>query len=253
MSMQRTSAKLLRGWALGLASAFLAPLVLLTAHPGPASAGAPGGINVTEIELGNLAFVCSNDRTIQCLDRDGNFLNSPYTGVECSGTTDCDIDFIEGAEIRALLTLVADDPSPDDSSGVDLALAALLEFKLGDRSYAFANIVPNYSQDRVGEWFSFPTEDTIFNIDMGGGHIMSTAFADMNDRIVALAAAEFGITDPVVAVILEGSSESGIPRNAPRKSPELEGDESALGNSLGTIARYRVTIGFSRLAPPLAP
>jgi len=210
----------------------------------PAAAGAPGGSGVDELERFALRHVCENDEAIQCVAKDQNGF---FTGAECSGTTTCEAQFVPGAEIRALLTIIADDLTPTNTQTADVGITVLFEFKVGDEQYAIADHYPG--GDKIIEWFLFFDEDEIYNIDMGGGHILRADLAGVNDRLVQIGQTHFGITDPVVAVIEEGRPQTSGPppfRRAPRKSPELEADESAVGNPLATIARYRVTILFGR-------
>ncbi len=206
----------------------------------PAAAGAPGGADAAANEIFYLKHVCENDATTQCVATGFGGL----TGEECTGTTTCVPAFVPNAEIRALLTLIAHDETPNDTNDISVDVTLLFEFKVGDNTYVIAD---HYrAGDKIIDWFLFPDEDRIYNIDLGGGSILRADLQEVNDRLVQIAQNEFGIATPVIAVVQEGltSSTSTPIRRAPRKSPELEADESAQGNGLATIARYRVTILF---------
>jgi len=244
--------------------------IALAAAARPARAGFPGENNAGEIQRSTLRYVCSNAPATQCpIQQDGSF--TPETSCPAATPTPkCVVDFIPNAEIRALLTLIADDRTPAVTDFGDVRTSMMLEFKIGEDSYALAEAFN--SQSSVGEWFNVPTERDIYQFQFAGGALLEGSLSSLRHKLLQIGQARFGVpSTSVQPVMLEGlvatdyAEGSSTPKGTP-KPQELETNQSCVpadtdpscaaaqaGQPLASIARYRVIIKFARCASPLQP
>ncbi|HTY16193.1 MAG TPA: hypothetical protein VMH82_00550 [Myxococcota bacterium] len=250
--------------------AVLGGLALLAAAT-PVRAGFPGSNTAGEVQRSSLRYVCANATATQCpIDpQSGDF--TPATSCPAANPTPlCVADFIPNAEIRALLTIVADDRTPAATDFGDVRAFAMLEFKIGEDSYAIADAFN--PQSAVGEWFNVPTERDIYKFDFAGGALMEGSLASLRQEILKIGRARLGIPSTgVMPVMLEGlvatpnTAGSATPEGTP-KPQELETNQSCVpsdtdpsctgvpaGQPLASIARYRVSIQFARCLDASAP
>jgi len=231
---------------LGLAAIAAAALVAPAAR-----AGFPGTNNLAEAERVLLRYVCSNAPQTQCVDQDP--FGGGFTASECPANPapTCAIDYVPNAEIRALLTIVADDRTGETpSSDPDVRTTVILEFKIGNDSYAIADF---FQEDTtVGDWFFVPSEADIFHFDFGGGALLSNRLSTLGSKLKQIGVAKLGVPSLSNPVIVEGLAESPVHNGGTPKPQELETHQSNtatatdLGQPLASIARYRVTIKFAR-------
>jgi hypothetical protein len=232
-----------------LVAALAAALATLAA--GPARAGFPGTNNLAEAERVLLRYVCSNAPQTQCVEQDP--FGGGFTASECpaSPAPTCAIDYVPNAEIRALLTVIADDRTGEPpSADPDVRTTVMLEFKIGNDSYAIADF---FQEDTtVGDWFFVPSEADIFHFDFGGGALLSNRLSTLGSKLKQIGAAHLGVPSLSNPVIVEGLAESPVHNGGTPKPQELETNQSLTasgsnpGQPLASIARYRVTIKFAR-------
>lgn len=234
----------------------LALCVAIALAATPALAGAPlGPLDVKQAEAGALKFVCTENPAQTCLAVDGNGL---HTGAECPmplPVAPCEIEYV-GGTIRGLVTTVADDANPDTHPDPGpfgtIGRMIMLELQVGGQHYTLAKVLEPGTN--LGGWFQFDQaeEYTLDTIAMSGAFLLGPgAFGwkgDLGTELASIATTHYGTPSNVVVVIQEGSSAGAASGwQAPRKSTFI--DESALGNGLGSIASYRVTIRFATAAP----
>jgi hypothetical protein len=206
-----------------------------------ASATAPGSLDAREREFVVLQFVCANNSSQVCTT---HLPASPaFDPAQCPATPapqECVIDFIPNAEIRALMTVIGDDPSPADQTTPDVRISVLLEFQIGEEKFVIAeSFTPG---NKIADWFPIFDEHDVFSM---GNTFYATnvpigATTSIGDRLVQIAIAKFGAPANSIATL----------RAADPKTPELEVDQSGATQATGSVARYRVTIRFAKPAPP---
>ena len=238
MSTKRSLALML---AIGLASS-------------AARAGFPGTGNAGETQRSLLRYVCSNAPATQCVVDPGSGQFDPATTCG-SATATCQVDYVANAEIRALLTVISQDRTPAVTDFADTRNTILLEFKIGNDSYAIAEAFD--PQSSIGEWFNVPTERDIFRFDFAGGALLEGSLAPIRQKLLQLGRARLGVpTGNVVPVIVEGI----VPSVNTPKPQELETNQSCVpndtdpscppvgsgpGQPLASVARYRVTVKYA--------
>jgi len=227
-----------------------------------AHAGFPGNLTLGQTEAAVLRYVCSNAPQTRCVTVDSS--SGLHDASECPANPapTCVLDYVPNAEIRGLLTIIADDRTGDlvgnDNhpwnplvDGEDTRTMVLLEFKIGSDSYALADFFPG--QAKIGEWFSVPSEADIFQFQFGGGALLGGSLNTLGQKLEQLGQAHLGVPSTNTRpVLVEGLFESSANSFGTPKPRELETDQSAVpsntstGQPLASIARYRVTIKFVR-------
>jgi hypothetical protein len=212
----------------------------------PAGATAPGNLDERLVE--NVVHVCANRPRVQCRELDAS--GHAFTACECARDPvacsqdppeppeqRCLIDFIPGATLRGVATLVADDftqdgdddPTNDDDNH---AWTVLLELEGGGPGVVIAETY--YGDDagsiHIGGWNPLMDEGEVFVIEP----------ARSVGRDVDITQQRFGRDGVPILTQLE-------------PIPRLDVDESASGgdSTLGSVARYRVTIRFANGTPPV--
>jgi hypothetical protein len=237
--------------------------IALVAAASPARAGFPGDLSAGEIQRSVLKYVCANAPATTCVVDSGSGEFTPETTCPAATPTPlCVVDFIPNAEIRALLTVIADDRTPAATDFGDVRTTVLLEFKIGDDSYAIADAYN--PQSAIGEWFNVPTERDIYRFDFAGGALLGGSLKPLGDKLLQIGQARLGVpSTKVTPVMTEGlvatstAAGSATPNGTP-KPQELETNQSCVpadtdascaaaqaGQPLASIARYRVTIKFA--------
>jgi hypothetical protein len=159
------------------------------------------------------------------------------------------VDYVPNAEIRALLTIVSDDNTPGAVLAGETDNTVIVEFKIGDDSYALADFFEE-NQD-IAFWFNVPFESDIYSFQFAGGALLNGSLANLRDKLLQIGQARLGVpTANVQPVLFEGIVPSDTPNGTPKPN-ELETNQSAVpnggaGQPLASIARYRVTIKFAR-------
>jgi hypothetical protein len=227
--------------------------ITLVAGASPAHAGFPGGGTIGEIQRSLFRYVCSNNPQIVCqLDPNfGTFDPDADCGVAVPPRT-CELDVVPNTDIRAALTIIADDKTPDPRppGDGDVRTTVMLEFQIGEDRYALADFFPENT--KIAEWFYVPEESDIFHFDFSGGSLLNGSLTPLRQKLEAIGKAKLGVPATGVSAVMfpGGPSVFGLP-----KPQELETDASAVpsagsaGNPLASIARYRVTIRFAKLRP----
>lgn len=230
------------------------PLVVLVAlgllvSSSAARAGFPGDENAKEFQHSLLRYVCSNQAQTQC-PVDPNTADLITSQCPASPAPTCVPDYVANAEILALLTVIADDRTGETpSTNPDVRTTALLEFKIGNDSYAIADFFDEDTQ--IGDWFFVPTEKDVFHFDFSGGALLGSSLSNLRNKLLEigrqrLAVPASGVTPVMVEGLIPTTTQFGTP-----KPQELETDQSNTASStnpqpLASIARYRVTIKFVR-------
>jgi hypothetical protein len=205
-----------------------------------AQATAPGNLDARERELVRLKFVCANNTSQQCTVQ---LENSPeFDPDQCPATPaprECVIDFVSPTEIRALLTLIFDDPTPDVTNVADVRITAMLEFELNGHPYVLADTYEPGA--RIADWFAIFGEDDIFTFENSfrSTNVPFRGTDVLGNGLVAIGISELGIPPDSVATL----------REAAEKGPEVESDQSGATQPLASVARFRVAIRFARPAP----
>jgi hypothetical protein len=217
----------------------LALLLLLPAVA--ARATAPGSLDARERLLDTVRSVCANNPSQVCTVR---LENSPeFDPAQCPATPppqECVLDFLPDADIRALLTVIGDDPTPADTTNTDVRIGVLLEFKIGEKLFAVAEMFT--PEAKIADWFPIGVEQVIF---LAGNTMYATnggfqTGSAIGQRLSEIAVAELGVPAGSVPTI----------QGASTKTLELGVDQSGPTQTTGSIARYRITIRFGR---PVAP
>jgi hypothetical protein len=227
--------------------------ITLAAGAWPAHAGFPGGGTIGEIQRSTFRYVCSNNPLIVCqLDPDSGTFDPIADCGSGSPPPTCEIDVVPNTDIRAALTIIADDktPAPRPPGDGDVRTTILLEFQIGEDRYALGDFFPENT--KIAEWFYVPEESDIYHFDFSGGSLLNGSLTALRLKLEEIARAKLGLPASGVRAVMftGGPSAFGLPK--PR---ELETDASAIpsggssGNPLASIARYRVTIRFARLRP----
>jgi hypothetical protein len=236
----------------------------------PAGATAPGNLDERLVE--NVVHVCANRPRVQCRELDAS--GHAFTACECARDPvacsqdppeppeqRCLIDFIPGATLRGVATLVADDftqdgdddPTNDDDNH---AWTVLLELEGGGPGVVIAETY--YGDDagsiHIGGWNPLMDEGEVFVIEparsvgrdvdisplSSGGMVPVLSMLPIQERLREIAQQRFGRDGVPILTQLE-------------PIPRLDVDESASGgdSTLGSVARYRVTIRFANGTPPV--
>lgn len=232
-----------------------ASLLVIAVLPGTARAGFPLGVpNVLELEHDAVRHVCSNAPAIVCLQRDTpNFFRGLYTAAECpnpASAPTCVIDFVPNAEIRGVLTIVADDRRPDLAAyepGDDFNTTLLFEFTANGKDFVVADTFHGV----FGRWFAFDfVEPRVSATGLGGAQFFPGSLQALKTRLQQIAASELGVAPDSVPVMLEALSTAPSSQSANstvHKGPEA--DASADDDPLATVVRFRVTLRFAPPAP----
>jgi hypothetical protein len=234
----------------GRLGAPLAAAAVLLCVGSAARAGFPGNGSVQQEILSSLRWVCEAEPATACVQTDGN-VPPALTGAECPGgpPAPCVVDFVPDAEIRALLTVAADDRSDVASDGQDVDVAILVEFQIGDERFVLSDFAPGGS--RISGWNPLFSEDAIFaepNLNEGGV-LLGASLDPLRLRIEDIARPRLGLPASGVRAVLTAEPLATPSTQPRRKSPEREVDASADGDPLASVARFRVTVRFARTAP----
>jgi hypothetical protein len=218
-------------------SALAAALAL---GPVPAAATAPGSLDATQREQSVLKFVCANAPAIQCVDLDsGNFT---FSASECPAAPppqECVPDFIPDVEIRGILTVILDDPTPDQTGDINVRSTVLIEFQIGDTPYVVAEtFTPG---QKIADWFPLADEEGALKVNLSfrSANVPFGAIVPLYTRIREIATAELGVPATALTTL----------RAADPKTPELTVDASGPTDTLASVGRYRVVIKFANPAP----
>lgn len=209
--------------------------------PLASQATAPGSLDARERLLHTVQSVCANNPSQVCTTK---LPNSPeFDPAQCPATPapqECVIDFLPNAEIRALMTVIGDDPTPAVTSDADVRIAVLLEFQIGDSPYVIADAFTPGA--KIADWFAVLDESGVFSIhnSFAATNVPFGATSDIGQRLVEIAIAKFGVPANSIPTLLA----------ADPKTPELEVDQSGATQATGSVARYRVLIRFANPAPP---
>jgi len=217
-----------------LAFALLLPAVA-------SQATAPGSLDARERLLLTVQSVCANNPSQVCTTHLSN--SAEFDPLQCPAAPapqECVIDFLPNTEIRALMTVISDDPTPAVTSDADVRIAVLLEFQIGEKHYVIADAFTPGS--KIADWFPIFGEADIFSVDNSfyATNGPFQANSDIGKRLVEIAITEFGVPANTIPTLLA----------ADPKTPELAVDQSGATQATGSVARYRVTIRFAKPAPP---
>lgn len=223
---------------------------LLLAAP-VARAGFPSNGSVQEEIFSTLRWVCEAEPATACVETDGEIPPS-LTGAECPGgpPAPCVVDFVDGADLRGLLTVIADDRSDTADDGQDVDAAILFEFQIGDERFVLAEFAPAAS--RIAGWNPLVREDAIFaepNLNEGGVLLGGTLDA-LRERLEDIARPRLGLPASGVRAVLTAEPLAEPATRPQRKGADREVDASADGDPLASVARFRVTIRFAHTAAP---
>ncbi len=216
-----------------LAFALLLPAVA-------SQASAPGSLDARERLLATIRSVCANNPSQVCTTQLPN--SAEFDPAQCPATPApqaCVFDFLPNADIRALLTVISDDPTPADTTTADVRVGVLLEFQIGEKHFVIAEqFTPGA---KIADWFPIFAEDAITGVESsfyatnGGFQVGSS----LGKRMVEIAVAELGVPANSIPTLVA----------AEPKTPELEVDQSGPTQETGSVARFRVTIRFGKPAP----
>ncbi len=204
-------------------------------------ATAPGSLDARERLLHTVRSVCANNPSQVCTVE---LPSSPeFDPAQCPATPapqECVLDFLPNAEIRALMTVIGDDPTPAVTNDTNVRISVLLEFRIGDSPYVIADAFQ--PEAKIADWFAVGDEIGVFSVDnsFSATNVPFGATSDIGKRLVEIAIAEFGVPADSIPTLLA----------ADPKTPELEVDQSGATQATGSVARYRVTIRFGKPAPP---
>jgi hypothetical protein len=156
----------------------------------------------------------------------------------------CIPDAVPNAEIRALLTVISDDEAPQTVVEGETTNTVILEFKVGEDSYALADVFR--PQVNIGDWFDIPHETDIYHFDFSGGALLGGTLTPLRTKLLEIGQQRLGVpASNVTPVMVEGLIPTTTQFGTP-KPQELGTDQSGPTQPLASIARYRVTIKFVR-------
>jgi hypothetical protein len=209
--------------------------------PLASQATAPGSLDARERLLHTIQSVCANNPSQVCTTQLPN--SAEFDPAQCPATPapqECVFDFLPNAEIRALMTVIGDDPTPDATDVADVRLTVLIEFQIGEEHFVIAeSFTPGA---KIADWFPVIDEHDVFSIDSSfyATNGLFQASSSIGQRLVQIASAKFGAPANSIPTLLA----------ADPKTPELETDQSGPTQPTGSVARYRITIRFGKPAPP---
>ena len=216
-------------------------LALALLLPAVASrATAPGSMDARERLLDTVQSVCANNPTQVCTTQlEGSFEFDPAQCPATPAPQECVIDFLPDSEIRTLLTVISDDPTPADTTNTDVRIGVLLEFQIGEKHFVIAELFTPGA--KIADWFPIALEEVIFGVAnsfyaTNGGF---QANSDIGKRLIEIAVAELGLPASSIPTLVA----------VDLKTPELEVHQSGATQGTGSVARYRATFRFARPAP----
>ena len=229
-----------------------APLSAVVLFATPAQTSIPGSDLAV---LGGLLHVCQDNvpadgEEIVCVEREDSFLNSPYTGSECSNPNPCVPDTIPGATLRMTAQLMRDEntlvsntsgpPFPDPPIDAGDSAGLLLKFRIGWFRFRLLDL---FSGTQVGNWNTFFENEIFHDIVLAGAHspqFFSHNLVDLGEKITAIA-------DHFFRQDLSGAVPYIIET---RFLPwHLRSDQSDAGEGLGSFSTHRLKVGWVRVLP----
>jgi hypothetical protein len=204
--------------------------------------------------LGGLQHVCEDNvpadgQEIVCVDREGPFLNSPYTGIECPQPTTCHVDTIPGVKLAMTAQLMRDEntlvsntsgvPFPDPPIDVGDSAGMLLTFRIG---HHFFQLLDLFSGTQVGNWNTFFENEIFQDVDLPEAdhpQYFSHNLVDLGEALTAIADKSFpqDLSDAVPYMI------------ATRYRRHIQSDQSAEDEPLASFSRHRLRVGWVRVLP----
>ena len=137
-----------------LAFALLLPAVA-------SQASAPGSLDARERLLATIRSVCANNPSQVCTTQLPN--SAEFDPAQCPATPApqaCVFDFLPNADIRALLTVISDDPTPADTTTADVRVGVLLEFQIGEKHFVIAEqFTPGA---KIADWSRSPSRSSAY-------------------------------------------------------------------------------------------
>lgn len=209
--------------------------------PLASQATAPGSLDARERLLHTIQSVCANNPSQVCTTQLPN--SAEFDPAQCPATPapqECVFDFLPNTEIRALMTVISDDPTPAVTTDADVRIAVLLEFQIGEKHFVIADTFTPGA--KIADWFAIFDEAAIFSVN-SSFYATNGAFqanSDIGKRLVEIAITEFGVPATSIPTLLA----------ADPKTPELTVDQSGATQGTGSVARYRIAIRFAKPAPP---